>query len=311
MFIVMQQGYNKKAVDDILHRLKLMGFTGHVSEGVERTVIGVVGQTYPELKETLEAWPGVEDVVPISKPYKLASREFQPHDTVIKVGNVSIGGNEIVVMAGPCAVETEDQAVSTARAVKAAGASILRGGAFKPRTSPYSFQGLGREGLEILAEVRQEFGLAVVTGRNTRLRALLEATAWEIPTFIYGFERRMPQMMQAASLLVTKAGPGTVTEALNAGLPMVLYSYLPGQEEGNVGYVVDQGVGLWAPGPERAANAVSSWLSRPEELKQAAATCRRIARPDAAKRVAEVIASTLSRRFPSPAPGAQSFRTPV
>jgi 1,2-diacylglycerol 3-beta-galactosyltransferase len=176
----------------------------------------------------------------------------------------------------------------------------------------------GGEGMGPLYEIARalaskggNLGLAVVAGRNTRLQAQLEATAWEVPTFIYGFERRMPQMMQAASLLVTKAGPGTVTEALNAGLPMVLYSYLPGQEEGNVGYVVDQGVGLWAPGPERTANAVSSWLSGPEELKQAAATCRRIARPDAAKRVAEVIASTLSRRLPSPAPGAQSPRTPV
>ncbi len=176
----------------------------------------------------------------------------------------------------------------------------------------------GGEGMGPLYEIARalaskggNLGLAVVAGRNTRLQVQLETTPWEVPTFFYGFERRMPQMMQAASLLVTKAGPGTVTEALNAGLPMVLYGYLPGQEEGNVGYVVEQGVGLWAPGPERTATAVSSWLSRPEELKQAAATCRRIARPDAAKRVAEVIASTLSRRFPSPAPGAQSFRTPV
>jgi 3-deoxy-7-phosphoheptulonate synthase len=117
----------------------------------------------PDLRETLVLMPGVEDVVPISKPYKLASREFQPHDTVIKVGNVSIGGNEIVVMAGPCAVETEDQVISTARAVKAAGASILRGGAFKPSTSPYSFRGLGEEGLKILAKAKEETGLPLVT----------------------------------------------------------------------------------------------------------------------------------------------------
>ncbi len=174
----------------------------------------------------------------------------------------------------------------------------------------------GGEGMGPLCEIARalasrggNFGLAVVAGRNARLRAVLEATAWQAPTFIYGFERRMPQMMRAASLLVTKAGPGTVTEALSAGLPMVLYSYLPGQEEGNVGYVVDQGAGLWAPGPERAADAVSSWLSRPEELEQAAAICRRIARPDAAKRVAEVIASTLSRRSPSPLLG-PSLSTP-
>jgi len=117
----------------------------------------------PDLRESLALIPGVEDVVRISKPYKLASREFQPHDTVIKVGNVSIGGNEIVVMAGPCAVETEEQAISTARAVKAAGASILRGGAFKPSTSPYSFRGLGGEGLKILARAKEESGLPLVT----------------------------------------------------------------------------------------------------------------------------------------------------
>ena len=163
MFIVMQQGHTEGELAGILEQLTQMGFSGHVSQGVERTVVGVVGRTYPELKETLEMWPGVDEVVPISRPHKLAGREFQPQDTVIKVGDVTIGGEVLVVMAGPCAVETEEQLLEAARAVKAAGANILRGGAFKPSTSPYSFRGLGQDGLELLAQARQETGMPVIT----------------------------------------------------------------------------------------------------------------------------------------------------
>ncbi|MBA7486043.1 MAG: 3-deoxy-7-phosphoheptulonate synthase [Dehalococcoidia bacterium] len=163
MFIVMQQGHTEGELADILEQLTQMGFSGHVSQGVERTVVGVVGRTYPELKETLEMWPGVDEVVPISRPHKLAGREFQPQDTVIKVGDVTIGGEVLVVMAGPCAVETEEQLLEAARAVKAAGANILRGGAFKPSTSPYSFRGLGKDGLELLAQAHQETGMPVIT----------------------------------------------------------------------------------------------------------------------------------------------------
>ena len=163
MFIVMQQRHTEGELADILERLTQMGFSGHVSQGVERTVVGVVGRTYPELKETLEMWPGVDEVVPISRPHKLSGREFQPHDTVIKVGDVTIGGEVLVVMAGPCAVETEEQLLEAARAVKAAGANILRGGAFKPSTSPYSFRGLGKDGLELLAQARQETGMPIIT----------------------------------------------------------------------------------------------------------------------------------------------------
>ena len=163
MFIVMRQEHTDKELDEILERLTQMGFSGHTSRGVERTVIGVVGQTYPELKETLETWPGVDEVVPISRPFKLSSREFQPQATVIKVGGVAIGGESIIVMAGPCAVETEGQIMETARAVKSAGAHILRGGAFKPSTSPYSFRGLGEDGLKLLAQAREETGMPIIT----------------------------------------------------------------------------------------------------------------------------------------------------
>jgi 1,2-diacylglycerol 3-beta-galactosyltransferase len=137
------------------------------------------------------------------------------------------------------------------------------------------------------------FALAVVCGRNRRLKEQLEAQDWPIPVRIYGFEQRIPQMMQAADLLVTKAGPGTITEAINAGLPMVLYGRLPGQEDGNVSYVVSQGVGTWAPGPERAARSVHMWLGDPRAIQQAAAACRRIARPTAAIEIARMIAARL------------------
>jgi 3-deoxy-7-phosphoheptulonate synthase len=163
MIVVMKSDCGEGEINGVLERLSQEGFNGHLSKGVERTVIGVVGQTYPELKEMLELLPGVDEVVPISKPYKLSSREFQPQDTEIKVGGVTIGGEGLVVMAGPCAVESEEQVLQTARAVKAAGASILRGGAFKPSTSPYSFRGLGEEGLKILAQARQETGLPIIT----------------------------------------------------------------------------------------------------------------------------------------------------
>ncbi|MCK5653816.1 MAG: 3-deoxy-7-phosphoheptulonate synthase [Dehalococcoidia bacterium] len=163
MFIVLRQGHTEGELTEILEQLTQMGFSGHVSQGVERTVVGVVGRTYPELKETLEMWPGVDEVVPISRPHKLSGREFQPQDTVIKVGDVTIGGEVLVVMAGPCAVETEEQLLEAARAVKAAGAKILRGGAFKPSTSPYSFRGLGQDGLDLLAQARQETGMPIIT----------------------------------------------------------------------------------------------------------------------------------------------------
>jgi len=138
-----------------------------------------------------------------------------------------------------------------------------------------------------------DFALAVICGRNRRLKQDLEAQDWPILTRLYGFERRIPQMMQAADLLVTKAGPGTIAEAINAGLPMVLYSRLPGQEDGNVTYVVDEGVGTWAPGADRAAASVHRWLQDPRTLQHAAAACRRIARPSAAKEIAHLIAAQL------------------
>ncbi|MCH8897310.1 MAG: 3-deoxy-7-phosphoheptulonate synthase [Chloroflexi bacterium] len=139
------------------------GLSTRIMYGVERNVIGVLGTLPPDLKDEMELIPGVMEVVRISNPYKLASREFHPENTTIKVGEAIIGGPEPVIMAGPCSVEDEDQMVSTAKAVKAAGAKILRGGAFKPRTSPYSFRGMGVEGLELLKTAKQETGLPIIT----------------------------------------------------------------------------------------------------------------------------------------------------
>jgi len=165
MIVVMKKDCGENEVANVLSRISDAGLKGHLSQGVERRVIGIVGvaPALPDLREMLELMPGVEEVVPITRPYKLSSREFQSENTVIKVGGVSIGGKELVVMAGPCAAETEEQVMSSARAVKAAGANILRGGAFKPSTSPYHFRGLGEEGLKLLAEAKQETGLPLVT----------------------------------------------------------------------------------------------------------------------------------------------------
>ncbi|MFC2050189.1 3-deoxy-7-phosphoheptulonate synthase [Chloroflexota bacterium] len=163
MIVVMKVGSSDKEVAGVVKRIESAGLKTHMSQGVERTIVGVVGQIIPELEDMLEMLPGVDEVIRVSKPYKLSSREFHPLDTTIKVGGITIGGKEIVVMAGPCAVESEQQLLETARAVKAAGATILRGGAFKPSTSPYQFRGLGEQGLELLARVRKEIGLPVIT----------------------------------------------------------------------------------------------------------------------------------------------------
>jgi len=152
-----------KEISGVIKRLEELGLTGQVSKGVERTVIGVIGIRPPELAEALEVLPGVQECVPISKPFKLSNREFKPENTVVKVGGLTFGGDEVVVIGGPCAVESEEQVIETAKAVKAAGAKLLRGGAFKPSTSPSGFRGLGKEGLELLAKAKAETGLGIVT----------------------------------------------------------------------------------------------------------------------------------------------------
>ncbi len=163
MIVVMKVGSSDKEITGVIKRIESAGLKTHVSQGVERTIIGVVGQIFPELQDMLEMLHGVDEVIRVSKPYKLSSREFHPLDTKVKIDGITIGGREIVVMAGPCAVESEQQLLETARAVKAAGATIIRGGAFKPSTSPYQFRGLGEHGLKLLAQVKKEIGLPVIT----------------------------------------------------------------------------------------------------------------------------------------------------
>ena len=163
MIVVMKQSATGAQIANVTARIEQLGCRVHLSEGAERTIIGVIGNGRPLDHEPIERMTGVERTVPILRPFKLASCEFHPQDTVVSVNGIEIGGRQVVVMAGPCAVESRDQLLETARAVKEAGAQVLRGGAFKPRTSPYSFQGLGEKGLRLLAEAREETGLAVVT----------------------------------------------------------------------------------------------------------------------------------------------------
>lgn len=164
MIIVMKGTATEADLQRVIQTVEELGYQPHVIRGTQRSVIGAIGDERGKARlQSLEAMAGVESVVPILQPFKLASREFKPTRTVVKVRDVEIGGDRLVVMAGPCSVENEDQILETAKVVKEAGATILRGGAFKPRTSPYAFQGLGEEGLRLLAAAREETGLAIVT----------------------------------------------------------------------------------------------------------------------------------------------------
>ena len=163
MIIVMNGKTNDADVEKIVKKLNELGHEVHIIRGEKRIVLGVIGDVENLASVPFYAFNGVEEIIRIMKPYKLASREFKDFDTIIKVKDVVIGGKEVIVMAGPCVVENEKQIMETARYVKASGAKILRGGAFKPRSSPYSFQGLGEEGLKLLAQAGKETGLAVVT----------------------------------------------------------------------------------------------------------------------------------------------------
>ncbi|MGQ9780145.1 MAG: 3-deoxy-7-phosphoheptulonate synthase [Bacillota bacterium] len=164
MIVVMTAGATEEQIKKVEERLREWGFDVHLSRGVARTILGAVGaEKDPSMAPMLEAMEGVEKVVHILTPYKLAGRQFKQEPTQIRIGEVVIGGPRVVVIAGPCAVESEEQILATARAVKAAGAEMLRGGAFKPRTSPYAFQGLEEEGLKLLAKARAETGLPIVT----------------------------------------------------------------------------------------------------------------------------------------------------
>jgi 3-deoxy-7-phosphoheptulonate synthase len=163
MMIIMQTNATQEQIATVVEIVQTNGLRAHLSQGEERTVIGAIGDGRPVMMEQFLYLPGVDRVVPISRPYKLASREFSPENTVFPINGVKVGSDQVLIIAGPCSVENRQQLLETAEAVHAAGAHALRGGAFKPRTSPYSFQGLGEEGLELLAEARELTGMPIVT----------------------------------------------------------------------------------------------------------------------------------------------------
>ncbi len=164
MIIVLKPEATEAQVNHIIDKVKALGLTPHLSKGSQRTIIGVIGPEDVLCSTPLEIFPGVENVIPVLSPFKLVSREFKKEDSVIDLGKgVKIGGREVVVMAGPCSIENIDSLFEIAREVKKAGATVLRGGAFKPRSSPYSFQGLGKAGLQMLREVGNELGMVTVS----------------------------------------------------------------------------------------------------------------------------------------------------
>lgn len=163
MIVVMKHSAQREKIETVIAQIEKHGFKTHLSEGDERTIIGVVGDGRLTDLQYIENLPGVDSIVRVLKPFKLVGRDFHPEDSIIKLDGIEIGGGDVVIMAGPCAVESEDQLYAAAKAVKEAGGKVLRGGAFKPRSSPYSFQGLGEEGLKLIAKVKKEFGLLSVT----------------------------------------------------------------------------------------------------------------------------------------------------
>lgn len=162
MIIVMKPGASDASIQEVVSKVKATGLDVHLSEGKEVTIIGIVGDKSRVSNINLELVEGVDKIVAVTESYKLSNRKFHPENSMVQVGSVRIGGNELVVMSGPCAVESEEQVLATARAIKASGAQILRGGAYKPRTSPYSFQGLEEDGLRLMKEAKEATGLAVV-----------------------------------------------------------------------------------------------------------------------------------------------------
>jgi 3-deoxy-7-phosphoheptulonate synthase len=163
MIVIMKMSASQADIDEVITRVETHGLKTHLSQGEEVAIIGLIGDERKLDRGSLSRMNGVDRVVPVLRPFKLASRDFHPENSKIAINGHEIGGNKVIVMAGPCSVESYDQLMETAVAVKKAGAHMLRGGAFKPRTSPYSFQGMGEEGLKIMAEARQETGLHIVT----------------------------------------------------------------------------------------------------------------------------------------------------
>jgi len=223
------RGAPREQDNDVVARVMGLGLGAHLSEGEERTIIGVVGAPLPPtLDEMLEVHAGVEQVVRVTKKYKLSGWDFHPQKTRIRIRDIVIGGDEITIIAGPCSVESEEQTVATAKAVKAAGATLLRGGAYKPRTSPYEFRGLGRRGLEILAQARAETGLAIIT------EVMTPADIDDVAEFTDVFQ--IGARNSQNYLLLEEVGKAGKPVMLKRGLSMLLEEWLLAAE-----YVMAQG----------------------------------------------------------------------
>src|SRR4029079_3185028 len=233
MIVVMEKGATPEQVRHMAERVESLGLKAHIIQGTERTVIAAIGEKRDGTKESLASGPGVEDVVPILAPYKVASREVKKEPTQVCVGSLKVGAGMVGIIAGPCSVESEEQILVTARAVKAGGATALRGGEFNPRTSPYSFQGLKEEGLKLLAEARAETGLAIVTEvMSTEEVHLVAEYADRVPDGARNMENHRPleSVGQAKKPVLLKRGPSATIEELllapedilNAGNPNVM-----------------------------------------------------------------------------------------
>lgn len=230
MIIVMKPDAGEKNLNTVINRVQELGLSPHLIDGEERTIVGVVGLPMPPtLDEMFELLPGVEQVVRITKKFKLTGWDFHPQKTVIDLGDgVTIGGDALSIMAGPCSVENEEMLLQTARAAKAAGATVLRGGAFKPRTSPYEFRGLGEEGLRILAAAREETGLKIITEVMTPADVELVGRY----TDIFQIGARNSQNY----LLLEEVGKAHKPVMLKRGLSMLIEEWLLAAE-----YVMAQG----------------------------------------------------------------------
>src|SRR5687768_1970086 len=217
MIVVMEKGASRDQIDHMVQRVEGLGLKAHVIVGAERTVIAAIGEKRSQMKESLESGSGVAEVVPILAPYKVASREVKKDPTQVVVGSLKVGAGVVGVIAGPCSVESEEQILSTARAVKAAGATALRGGAFKPRTSPYSFQGMKEDGLKLLAKARKETGLAIVTEvmSTEELRLVAEyADVLQVGARNMQNYRLLEAVGQARKPVLLKRGPSATIEEL-------------------------------------------------------------------------------------------------
>ena len=228
MIIVLKPDATKKQIDHVVEKIKALGLKAMVSRGVERTIIGVIGPEDALRVQPLEVFPGVEKVMPVLKPYKLVSREFKPESSVLSFHGLKVGGKELIIMAGPCSVENRQMLVTTAKAVKQGGAQVLRGGAFKPRTSPYSFQGLGEEGLRHLRDVADDTGLKVIT-------ELMDARDIELIEKYTDIIQIGARNMQNFNLL-KEAGQSHKPVLLKRGLSATITEFLLAAE-----YIVSQG----------------------------------------------------------------------